>query len=247
MKSAIKSAIKPVLLLLSLPWLLACPGPIGDPVGPIQSAPPVRSMGIHGDVVAGGYGVTWDVETATPSAALRWHLEGGGVLLTADRKTVGYSDPDLPHFGCYVPPATAPLGGTVQIWFEVFNASTQRWESSFKYPFTVRTQTAPMGYFVPSDYPTSASILAGGKATFTILVNPRPLDFQQRTALVSSGSGIPELGTATLVPVHETGWSLEYQAPAVVPSAFNVTVQAIAHDPWADVDRMLEFRVHVEP
>ena len=232
------------IAIVLFPFLLACPGPVNGNVQP--SVPAVYGFGFHGIAVAGAYGVAWDVQTGNPSAPIRWHLDGGGVLLTTDRKVVGYSDPDLPHSGYFVPPAIVPTGGTVQFWFEVFNATSGLWEASSKFPVWVSNRTTPMDYFVPSGA-TSASLLAGEHATFQVQVTPRPLDFQQHTVLVPSASGVQDLGTATLISVYDNVWSLNYQAPTNVPSAFNVMVQAIAHDPWFNTDCVLEFRVHVEP
>lgn len=243
-----KFPLRYFMLSLCIPLMVACPGPIwGDPLPPPPSPEPhpVFSFGFHGSAIAGTYGVAWDAQTAPYNAPIRWHLDGGGTLLTPDRKSVDYSASDLPHSGYYVPPATIPESGqTVQIWFEIYNSTTIKWESSFKFPITVLSQTTPMGYGVPSGSPTSASILAGQKAEFTVIVNPRPLDFQQHTALISETQ---DAGTATLVPSFDTGWTLNYQAPASVPSGFNVIIQCIAFDPWFNVNRTVEFRVHVEP
>ena len=243
-----KNSAKLLALLLSLPLALACPGPFPD-MGYHSPKPSTFSFALstQGNAVAGGYGVTWNLNTdAPPSAALRWHLDGDGTLVSLERKTVGYSDPGLPAAGCYIPPAIAPASGTVQLWFEVYDAVHSRWETSPKYYIPVTSQNTPMSYQAFSGATNSASLLAGETASFGLSVYPRPLDLVQRTALVAPAGSPQDVGTANLTAL-DGAWSLNYQAPAVVPAPFNVIVQAIAYDPWYKVDRTLEFRVHVEP
>jgi hypothetical protein len=104
-----------------------------------------------------------------------------------------------------------------------------------------------MSYTTGIGTPTAASLHAGQSIEFGVQVNPRPLNFQQQVTVLP-GPGAPgDIGTVSFRTITDTQWAVPYQAPATVTAPFDVTVQAVAHDPWLNQDRTVSFPVHVDP
>ena len=239
--------------LLLTPLLLACPGSM-EGGGGTSPNPPDNSLGFKWDrgntTVAGSYGLLWQIEYTPTSTdhGVKWHLDGAGALLDGSRNAVDLTSYNQFAFGYYVPPATVPPGGiTVYLSIEAWNPITLKWETSPRYPIQVNQQTSPMQYSVAFGSPTNASLRAGGSAGFTVEVNPRPLNLQQQASILPGPGSPNDVGSVSWKGINDTQWGIIYQAPATVVSPFDVTVQAVAHDPWFNQDRTLSFPVHVDP
>lgn len=253
--------MKPALLLLSaslMAMTLACTWP-DEGLGKIQTPDPSQnSLAFKYDgpttAIAGSWGFTWQVEVAPSTGPDRWHLDGPGTLMQSNsdgtRSPADLTSSTLPAEGYYVPPASVPAGGiTVNLSVEVYSPFTKRWELSQKFPIQVVQQTAPMSY--ASVGPVSATVHAGqstsGLTSFIIQVKPRPLDLQQSATLIP-GSGAPSsIGSTAFTNIDNSDWALDYTAPTTVAAPFDLILQATAHDPWMNQDRILTWPVHVEP
>ncbi len=166
------------------------------------------------------------------------------------RTTAGDGSPQPNSFGYYVPPATVPAGGiTINLSFEVYSPFTSRYELSQLFPIQVVQQTAPMAY--QSVGPASITIHAGestsGLTSLIVMIQPRPLDLQQSALLIPGSQPPADLGSAAFTNIDNSDWALDYTAPKTVTAPFDLILQATAHDPWMNQDRVLSWPVHVEP
>ncbi len=254
--------MKPALLLLSaslMAMTLACTWP-DEGLGKIQTPDPSQNslaFQYHGptSAVAGSWGIGWQFLTSPGVAGpSKWHIDGPGTLMAVNadgsRSTVQDGSSQANFLGYYVPPASVPAGGiTINLTFEVYSPFTKRWELSQKFPIQVVQQIAPMSY--ASVGPVSATVHAGqstsGVTSFIIQIKPRPLNLQQ-SAVVIPGSGAPsDLGTTAFTNIDDSDWALDYTAPTTVAAPFDLILQATAHDPWMNQDRISTWPVHVEP
>ena len=245
---------------LLLPVAMACtPHDPGGSTIPPALPPGQNSLQFKHDgpttTVAGSWGIGWQFETnpGVPGP-VKWHLGGPGTLMAVNpdgtRSPVQDGSLQTNAFGYYVPPSSVPAGGiTINLSFEAYSPITKRYELSQLFPIQVTQQTAPMTYI--SAGPTSASVHAGGSTSgltsFIVQVNPRPLDFQQSVTLIPGAGAPADIGTAVFTNIDNSDWALDYTAPATVPASFDLMVQAAAHDPWLNQDRVLVFQVHVDP
>lgn len=243
----------------TLPFLLACLPP-GDPP-PQISSPGERTLAFRWDgqtsCVEGSYGASIEYSVSpSGSEGIRWHLEGPGTLLDIERKPVDLNNQFMPIYGWYVPPAQVPAGGiTVQFSIEVKSPISHQWERSQNFPIRVDHKTTPMTYevFVNHDgvqTPTSATLHPGETFSFAVHADPIPLDFrqQQRVELLPVQATSSPLGTAVLRLVDGGSlWAIDYTAPAALDVPRDITVRAIAHDPWVNQDPHVDFTVHLVP
>jgi hypothetical protein len=199
--------------------------------------------------VAGSYGVGWQILT-NPQVfgGNRLHLTGPGTLMDGGRTALDLSSSNLPNEGWYVPPATVPLGGTtVTLSMEAYWTPTQQWFSSPDFTIQVVQQTTPMQFITGFGTPTSATLHGGQSVDFGTQVIPRPLDFQQRAQLIPAQATTDPLGTVLFTPVSPFQWKVNYTAPATITAPLDLTVRAVAHDPWFNLDPQVDFIVHLVP
>lgn len=238
---------------LLLPALLACPGgadhglvtnpPSGDPIG--------FQFNGQTQAVAGSWGTSWQILTSPQVfGGNRLHFSGPGTLTDDSRNPLDLTRSDLSAEGWYIPPATVPAGGaTVTLSMEAYWQLTKQWVSSPNYTIRVVQQTTPMNYTVDPRSTSSATLHAGQTTTFGGIVTPRPVDFQQHFVIIPSQSTTADLGTATLTtfPLSSGEWGVDYKAPLVITAPMDITVRAIAHDPWFNLDPQVDFTVHLVP
>lgn len=236
-----------------LPMILACPGggDRGLVTGPPSGDPIAFQFNGQTQAVAGSWGTSWQVLTSPQVfGGNRLHLNGPGTLVDDLRVPLDLSSSGLPNEGYYVPPATVPVGGIIiTLSMEAYWTPTQQWIRSPDYPIQVVQQTVPMSYTVDPRSPTSATLHAGQTVTFWGPVTPRPLDFQQHFVIIPDQPTTADLGTAklTTAPLPPIEWGVDYMAPSVITTPMNLTIRAIAHDPWFNLDPQVDFIVHLVP
>ena len=202
-------------------------------------------------VVAGSYGGLWQI-LSNPQVlgGNRLHLTGPGTLMDGGRNVLDLGNSNLPNGGWYVPPATVPVGGTpVTLSMEAYWTLTQQWFRSPDFTIQVVQQTTPMIYTIDPRSTTSATLHAGQTATFGGIVTPRPLDFQQSFLIVPNQPTTADLGTVRLTtfPLPSGEWGVDYLAPVSIATPIDITVRALAHDPWFNLDPQVDFTVHLVP
>jgi hypothetical protein len=199
--------------------------------------------------VAGSYGVSWQILT-TPQVfgGNRLHLTGPGTLMDGGRNILDLGSSNLPNEGWYVPPATVPPGGTsVTLSMEANWTPTQQWFRSPDFTIQVVQQATPMQFITGAGTPTSATLHGGQSVDFGTQVIPRPLDFQQQAQLIPAQPTTDTLGSVTFTSVSPFQWKVTYTAPATITAPLDLTVRAIAHDPWFNLDPQVDFIVHLVP
>lgn len=227
--------------------LLACPGKEAIPPRGSQTQNTLifNYYGLY-TTTAGSYGFNWIIQP-TPGilGPVKWHLSGPGELLDNHLQPVDLNRMDLDGSGYYRPPLEVPEAGiTVTVSLEAFSPFSNQYERSKEYPIKVIRQTQPMMYQPVVRDPTEIWIHAGETHRFGVNVDPRPVDFIQSLALISSDSEHSH-GTAEIVPYNDNTWVINYQAPDIITAPVDVTIQATALDPWLKVPRTAIFLVHL--
>jgi len=156
----------------------------------------------------------------------------------------------MPIYGWYVPPAQVPAGGiTVRFSIEVKSPISHLWERSQNFPISVDHKTTPMTYeALAVEYggtPATATLHPGERANFVVTLRPRPLDLQQWFELIPTQVTPSPLGTVVIAELDGTHWAFSYNAPATLDVSRDITVRAIAHDPWMNQDLHVDFTVHL--
>ncbi len=242
-----------MLASILLPLMLACHSS-GDPA-PTVPDPNGNSLTFQFNgqttAVAGSWGTSWAI-LASPQVigGNRLHLNGPGTLVDVGRNVLDLNSSGLPNAGYYIPPATVPAGGTtVTMSMEAYWTPTQQWIRSPDYSIQVVQQTMPMSYAIYPGPPTSVTLHSGQTAFFAGTVIPRPLDFQQNFVIIPDQPTTADLGTAklTTAPLPPIEWGVDYVAPSVITTPMNLTVRAVAHDPWFNLDPHVDFTVHLIP
>ncbi|NWJ40622.1 MAG: hypothetical protein HXX14_21775 [Bacteroidetes bacterium] len=158
----------------------------------------------------------------------------------------------LPIYGWYVPPSQVPTGGlTVQFSIEVKSPISHLWERSQNIPIHVEQKTTPMLYEALAvengGTPNIATLHPGENAKFVVTLNPRPLDLQQWFELIPAQVTSSPLGTVLISELDGTHWAFSYTAPAILDGPREITVRAMALDPWMNNDLHVDFTVHLVP
>ncbi len=243
-----------VLPAFMLPILLACLPP-GDPAPKGSSGTNTLTFRWDGgtSTVDGSYG-TPIATSVSPSGSegVRWHLDGPGTLLDIERKPVDLGSDLMPLSGWYVPPAQVPAGGlTVQFWIEVKSPISHLWERSQNFPIQVGHKTTAMLYealaIENGGTPATATLHPGEMANFVVTLNPRPLDLQQWNELIPTQATTGSLGTVVISELDGTHWAFSYTAPAILDTQRDITLRALAHDPWMNLDLHVDFTIHLVP
>lgn len=130
---------------------------------------------------------------------------------------------------------------------EAYWTPTQQWFRSPDFTIQVVQQATPMQFITGFGTPTSATLHGGQSVDFGTQVIPRPLDFQQQAKLIPSQPTSDPLGSVTFTPVSTFQWKVTYTAPAIISAPLDVTVRAIGHDPWFNLDPQVDFIVHLVP
>lgn len=221
--------------------------------GLVTQPPPANPLAFQysgpTQIPAGSYGELWQILTSPQVlGGNRLHLTGPGTLMDGSRTILDLTSSNLPNGGYYVPPATVPTGGaTVTLSMDAYWTPTQQWFRSPDFTIQVVPQAMPMSYAVDFGSPVSATLHAGQIARFAVRVIPRPLDFQQQVQLLPSLPTTADLGSAALVWITPMECGVTYTAPATVSAPLDLTVRAIAHDPWFNLDPQVDFIVHLVP
>jgi len=249
-----KGLVSFVLVFSLMPLLLACPGGRGDTglaTGPSSGDPIAFQYSGQTQVVAGSYGMLWAIYSSPEVfGGHRIHMSGPGVLMDGGRNVMDLSSSNLPNGGWYVPPETVPEEGTtVTLSMEAYWKLSQQWFRSQDFTIKVVRQTNPMTYCITDGDVSSGTVHAGQVFDSGVKVIPLPLNFKQSLVLTSSPSNpSQDLGMASFINyVTNDIWTVHYQAPQRVETAFDVTIQAIGHDPWFNEDRSVFYTVHVIP
>ncbi|MBI3130916.1 MAG: hypothetical protein HYZ13_06120 [Acidobacteria bacterium] len=152
----------------------------------------------------------------------------------------------------YIPPASVPGGGdtTAKVYFTTKDLYYGGMAKSPELIMQIRTLKEPMKF--EGNNALELVVGPGGKIDLGARVLPPPFLFNSRTSIVwniaSTAPAVADPGQVALDPIQNDyrGCLAVYTAPGVVSEDLIVTITAITHDPWFNLDPVLTWKVRVK-